>query len=501
MDLSSPSIGRRTSWVSLGRLLNTLTLLLVGVMLSHALTKAEYGLYQQVWLLIGVAVPLFLFGLPVSINFFLAPLTGGQRHAELIQHVGVILGLALVFLAAVGGFWGLLLAGWINLAGEVVDLLPFAAAIGFGMIACGFWEPFLVIYGHHKALAGSMLLFSSLHLLAVLGGWYVGQSLWWVFACLSGSVAVRLFVSFGVLIERTRPFTRQLPLNGIRELARYVWPVGVRDGFGVLAKYADKVIFLAFFTTAEYAVYINGAWEVPVVGIIVDAMVAVLLPELRVAYHRGDLARMRDLMHFAARRIAFLLFPVAAGAFVIAPDLLALVFGDAYRESGDVFRILVLLVPFRVSIATLVLLAAGRTRAVLLGTVIDLVLAVGVGLALIPWIGMWGPAIALVFSTFCQVCFYLIKAASAIEESVAGLLPWRAMGRLTLLSCGVAYVASQFLRFAEPVANVLVSGGVFVMLLLLLGFGLRMFDATERGLVVAAFAAARGNLAKVSGRG
>ena len=478
----------------MGRLVNILTLLLIGSILSRNLTIQDYGLYHNVWLLVGVGVPLFLFGLPVSINYFISPVTGAERDSRLLQHVIVIFALACLFLLVGGGIWMLHGLGWLRFAAVIVDFLPFAVAIGFGMIACGFWEPFLVIYGRHKGLAASMLLFSALHLAAVLGGWFVGGTLWWIFACLAASVAIRFCVSFAVLIKVTQPFSRPFYLEKLGEVGGYVWQVGIRDGLGVLAKFADKLIFVPIFTQAQYAVYINGAWEVPAVVIIVDAMVAVLLPELRVAFHRGDLGRMRELMHFAARRIALLLFPVAAGSFMIAPEMIVLLFGEPFRESGDIFRILVLLVPFRVSVATFVLLAAGQTKAVLIGTMIDLLLAVTVGLALIPWLGMWGPAVALLFSTFCQVSFYLHGAASVIGVTVAGVLPWRSLGRLALLSCGVAVLSSFLVQFDQAVANVFAAGCAYLLLLLLFGYGFRLFDAEERELVSSAFAVARGKL-------
>ena len=480
---SSPSIGLRAGWLSLGRLANAASLLLVAAVLSRALSAAEYGQYQLVWMYLNIAIPLFLFGTPVSVSYFLAPLEGAARDRQACRHVCLILLLAALFAMGAAGLWmgG---AGLLDLPPEGRRLAPLAILIGTGMIACGFLEPVLIVYGRHRILAGSLILFSAVHLLAVLAGWLAGGSVWSIFASLSCATGLRVVWSYLLLFRLVRPFSfgslRHLP----GEQLKYVWPIGVREGIEALSRFSDKLVFTAFFTTTQFAFYFNGAWELPIAGIVVSALMAVLLPEWRVAYRRGDMDRVLALMHFAARRLALVLFPTAAFAFSAAPELMSLFFGEGYRASGDVFRVFLFLLPLRVSTAGRVLLAANRTRAVLLGTMVDLVVAVGLGLALIPWLGTLGPAVALIVSTSCQTALYNWRAAAAIDRPLSALLPWRALGRLGLSSITAALGASFFLRFETAALNLLTAGAVFVLLMAVLGLGLRLFEAEERGLVI-----------------
>ena len=97
---SGASIGMRAGWLTLGRLSSVASLLLVGAILSRTLSPTEYGHYQLVWMYLNIAIPLFLFGTPVSITYFLAPLEGAARHRQAAQHV-LLIGLLAAFFAPV----------------------------------------------------------------------------------------------------------------------------------------------------------------------------------------------------------------------------------------------------------------------------------------------------------------------------------------------------------------------------------------------------------------
>lgn len=481
------SIVRRAGWLTLGRLANAGSLLLAGVFLSRALSPAEYGQYQLIWVFLYMAIPLFLFGTPVSISYFLAPLTGPERDREASRHAALIGLLAGLFALCAGGLW---IGGGIGPFAPPVEAMPFLpmmAIIGGGMIAGGFLEPVLVVYGRHRTLSASLLLFSFLHLAAVFGGWFLGRTPQVIFVALSFSVLLKAAWSYLLLLRLLKPGSFNLSLHRLKDQLRYAWPVGVQDGIGVLSRFADKLIFATFFTTAQFALYFNGAWELPLVSVMVQSLLAILLPEFRVACGRGDMDRVTALMRFAARRLALLVFPATAFGLALAPELMSFIFGEAYRASADVFRVFILLLPLRISTAGLVLLAINRARTVLCGTILDLVLLVALGFALIPSLGTLGPAAALVVSTCCQTCFYNWQAGKAIDRAILEILPWRALTRLGLLNLAAALGACLLVRFESPVLNLLVSGPAFLLLLVGLGFGLRLLAEEERDFVTRAW--------------
>ena len=475
------SLGRRVSWVTLGRLANALNLLLVNAILARHLSEVGFGQYQKVWMVLNIGIPLFLFGLPLGISYFLPGLQAQKRNSFLLQQVFLIWITAALFCI------GLLLAApqLAHLFGiaDLAPLLRLAAFIGAGLIACGFWESFLIVYDRHRLLAFSLFAFALIYLVAVLVGCFVGQSLYWIFAGLCFFALCRVVVCIGVLIKLAGPPVLHLNREWLRRQLAYTLPIGLRDGIGILAKFTDKLIALFVASTGQFVYYYMGAWELPVVGLVVDSMLSVIMPDFAAAYRRREVARILELMRLAARRISLLVFPAAAFSFVAAPEFMVLLYGEAYRVSGDYFRVFSLILPCRISTGGLVLLAAGRPNIVLLGTALDILLAVSLGLALLPWYGLLGPAIALVFSTYCQVAFNLWQAGRVVDRRLWNLLPWGRLAKWVLFNAAIGGITSFSLIFSHPLYNILVGGLVFGTLYVAGGYFAGFYDDQEQAII------------------
>lgn len=475
------SLGRRVSWVTVGRLANTLNLLLVSAILARHLSEVGFGQYQKVWVVLNIGIPLFLFGLPLGISYFLPGLQAQKRDSFLLQQVSLIWVMAALF--CIGLLLGAPQLAHFLSSPDLVPLLRLAAFIGAGLIACGFWEPFLIVYGRHRLLAFSLFAFALIYLVAVLVGYFVGQSLYWIFAGLCFFALCRAVVCIGVLIKLAGPPVLRFNREWLRRQLVYTLPIGLRDGIGILAKFTDKLIAIFVVSTDQFAYYIMGAWELPVVGLVVDSMLAVIMPDFAAAYRRREVARILELMRLAARRISLLVFPAAAFSFVAAPEFMALLYGEAYRVSGDYFRVFSLILPCRISTGGLVLLAAGRPNIVLLGTALDILLAFSLGLALLPWYGLLGPAVAVVFSTYCQVAYNLWQAGRVVDKGLRDLLPWGRLAKWLLFNAVIGGVTSFSLVFSHPLYNLLVGGLVFGTLYVAGGYFARLYDDQEQAII------------------
>ena len=60
---------------------------------------------------------------------------------------------------------------------------------------------------------------------------------------------------------------------------KYAIPIGITASVGILIINIDSLFISYYFDTKSFAEYVNGAMELPFIGIITGSIMAVLMPE------------------------------------------------------------------------------------------------------------------------------------------------------------------------------------------------------------------------------
>lgn len=142
----------------------------------------------------------------------------------------------------------------------------------------------------------------------------------------------------------------------------------------------------------------------------------------------------------ALRYLMCLSLPIAVGGFVLADQIVALLFGAGYRDAGPALAILILVVPlmFASEFLGYVVLIGGAERAVARAVLVSTALNVGCNLLLVPWFGLIGAAIMTVLTELVlvgQYAWYLRQTLAQVDCQRAVLRPLVAailMGLLAL---------------------------------------------------------------------
>ncbi len=452
------SLTRRVGVIGVSRLIATsVNVLVVNVVLSRALDQNLYGTFQQSWFFVQMLMELFLLGFPVAILYFLPKMTEPERKGFLSR--------ALVILFAVGAVLG---AGlWLGAPWLAAFFNNDALTASFRIIA---WyalfalpgiplDAFLITMGRHRTLGIVTILHSIFFVLAILVPLAAGLP----FAALIwGVVFFGLFKSgalYGAAFHSVRGFTGQPPRSFWGRFVRYAIPVGLNDILRVVARWLDKTIVSAAFDPATFAIYANGAMEIPFVNVIAGSISQVVMPEMSKLAEGTDRARLIDLWHRVIRKTAMLLLPLFFFLFAFAGPLMVVLFSERYAASAGPFRLYLLLLPLRAATYTPILLALGRSKLVAWGALLDVLLNLGLSLALIPRFGYLGPAIATVVATYAQAGFYLLWAGRILESGIMRVFPWRDLGSL-MLRTGLPIAPAVLLaRMGAPIA-VLATGAV-----------------------------------------
>jgi O-antigen/teichoic acid export membrane protein len=441
-----------------GRLAGAMCFLAGMMVLARLLTREHYGLYQQVWLVYNIILPFMMMGVPGGVTYFVPQMDKAGQKAVLINTIG-ILGMGGV-IAGVGTYlFADSLAGLLG-GGELADLLR--AFVWYPMVSFPLLVVDVFLIATHRAMisAGLALLSALVQFAAVVIPVWLGYDLTSVITILTAATLGKLLLFQYVIFQGHKDVRVSWDISFLRRQLGYCIPLGLAAVLGTLALHVDKLIVAGYFPPDRFALYEVGARELPFVGIVSGSIMAVLTPEFVRLYSRREFERLVDLWHAGTTRVAVIFFPITGFLLVAAPDLIPLLFSDRYLESIAIFQITLLLLPVRATQYGALLMAAGRSRLVLGGSALAMALKVALNLALIPFFGLHGAAIATVVTVYLVALWLLHHCVKVLEVPFNLVLPWIMLARIALFSAIPAAVASVCTYTMNPGALRLGAGGL-----------------------------------------
>ena len=137
----------------------------------------------------------------------------------------------------------------------------------------------------------------------------------------------------------------------------------------------DRLMVSALLEPEDYAVFVNGAMEIPLIAAITVAAGAVILPEIVKAFENKNSSEALSLWQLMVKRVTIILLPAGLLFYLISQELMIILYSDKFKQSVEPFRIYMLMLPARVAYFGMLFQAAGKTRLVLYRAIITLSLS------------------------------------------------------------------------------------------------------------------------------
>jgi O-antigen/teichoic acid export membrane protein len=248
------------------------------------------------------------------------------------------------------------------------------------------------------------------------------------------------------------------------------WPMTVTIALGMVLYNSDVLLLRGFRAASEVGLYLAAYTLITLLGNLSTSYSASLLPTLT----RLGAASQRGLALYRVAIVQVLAasVPTAVGGFLLAPRLIDLVFGTAYRPAAAALQILVLTTPLTLvrMVQHATLYARGRQDRVMWATAAAALFNISVNLVVIPRFGMIGAATTTLLSETLRATLiqYFVLREGFGSAVLRGL--WRpaaasvAMATLLLL-----------LPFSSLWAGLLLGTGTYLLALLLCG-GIELRD-------------------------
>jgi len=459
---------QKTAYLSASQVITTLSTLAVAVALSRVLeTKAEYGTYQQTLLVYTFIAPLLALGLPAA-TFYFIPRNRGKEKSVLINGLAALITSASLFALFCVTLGPIFIPNWFGNS-DLLSTIPWLALYGPATLILIFISSALVAVGRPKTSA----IFTAIFRLSMACAVVLSAI---IYASVNISLGVQAIVCFagailgiGLIWQATSKSKSPslLPsLSGVSTQLKYAVPLGLGAMMEGMALAIDKVIVSLFCSTEEYAVFVNGAMEVPLIAAITVAAGAVMLPEIVTAFSNNDRSKALELWKLMVKRVALFLLPAGFLFYLVSEELMVVLYSETFKESADPFRIYMLMLPARVAYFGMLFQGAGKTHLVLLRAVITLFLNTMITYFLVRKFGMSGAAwgtVAVVW--FFVVPYCVIQCSKFVESRWNAFLPYRyilAVGTVSAVAALGAWYLSGLFEIRTALSAGILKGFIYV---------------------------------------
>lgn len=450
-EIKPKSVHSQALTLIIGRIASFALTFFIPIFLARGLDPAEYGTFKQIFLIFTTLYLILQGGMVQSLYYFI-PHDPNRRTSWIFQ--------AIFFVTAAGVFAGVgillggePLAAWFSNP-SLVPYLPKLALFLVMMLASCHLETMLI--AQERIAAGSTVLFLSeiIRALFIILPLLIGRSLSAVIIGLLSFAALRLAITAAYTVRILLRGKNQISLirtEGLKTQLAYALPFGAAVVVDVLQQNLHQYAVASLFDVATFAVYSVGIMQIPIIDFIYTPTTQVLMVRMSSLLKNGSNQERLALWHDVTARLALFFFPVGIFFVLIAPDMIALLFTDAYLESIPLFQISALGILPAVFLTDGILRCYARIPFILLTTSAKIVLTLLLIIPLIRIAGLTGAVLTTVLVMYLGKGMMLWKIRKMMETSWGEFLPWGKLAGTLFLAVSV-FLPAVFLRQTLSIA-------------------------------------------------
>lgn len=431
------SLRNRISLIGVGQLFNSFVNILLLPYLARSLDVEVYGTYGQVLMISGIFQAVFAFGLPSLILNYLNKknpvdrdnfVTNSFFSCLILSTVGVLI---LVICNQQ-------IAQLMNNNSLVSLLNIYALSILFNL----FSNVLISILNHFhrvKSITYVVITNNLMRVAIIISLIQFSYGLDNIFI----GLLVLAFIQFIILLVLSPiPLLNgRFQLNTLKKILSKGLPLGLSGITTLLLIQTDGVMISALIDTSAYALYRMGAIPIPFLFILYSSVISVTGADINKYFHLGEYNRILSIKRKTSFGIALLTYPALIIILVFAKQLIDIYLGDQYQGSLWVFVIYNFLLFLRITDYRDLLIAAGKTKVILLTDLSIFIFNVIVNYILISSFGIIGAVIASILSFYALSVLLHYQTAKLIRSSMLSFFEYKKMIRMVMLALILAVLS------------------------------------------------------------
>jgi O-antigen/teichoic acid export membrane protein len=472
----------KAAHLMLGEVLSSAVGIVTSMILVRVMTREMVGEWKVLMQVNMLVVNIFILGLPASLLYFVPRARDEERGVYIVQTVfglfvlglaaGVVLIVAAPFIAA------------LYRQPDLAGVLPLFAVFVLFEMAVGYTRRLFLLYDKTVLMAalmvadplGVLICFAA----PAVRGYGLRTSVLW----LGLYAGVRMIFTLFFALKGVRRSDFRFAPGLIGAQLWYSVPLGIAQAIPVISRNVDKLIMPIYLSAGTYAVYAVGATDIPLAWMISSAIAVVIQPRLAAMHMEGNREGLLDLWREATVRAALLILPFFALMVAVSDKVFVLFFTSQYEAGVWLFRTYLLVIPLYITMQRTVLAAFGKTKFVLAVSFLQTVCSAAASIALINWIGFYGPPIGVVCMAYLGTMALGLKLRYEIGAKWTRIWPLRrvlpVLG-VSLLAGAAAYGAAHLFadRLLSCALATAIMGAVYAPLLFLF----RLLDERDMDLL------------------
>ncbi|MEO5967066.1 MAG: polysaccharide biosynthesis C-terminal domain-containing protein, partial [Ferruginibacter sp.] len=209
--------------------------------------------------------------------------------------------------------------------------------------------------------------------------------------------------------------------------------LGAFDVINVLFKWLDKWVILFLLSLSQFAIYFNGAYEIPVFALMLSAVGNIMLVQMSRNSENNNL-KIKEIFHQSSLFLAPIVFSSFFFLFFYYKPFFLLLFTEKYIESLPVFFIAIFIIPVRITNYTAALQVLHKSNLIVRGAILDFAFAVLLMTILFPIFKLQGVILSFVISTWVQAIYYLYQTSKILKISFSSTLPFKRLGKILIFA-------------------------------------------------------------------
>jgi len=418
--------------LSLGKIFNTLAFLISGIIAARILTKHDYATLKQTFVVYNTFAPLLALGLG-NVPYYFLPKEENKKsviinNIILLTIMGMLFSLFLLF----GGYK--LIAHYFNNK-DLETTLKWMIPYPIYTMPVGIISAVLLVQNKTLLLTKYQLITNFLLVCLIILGIFLTKNYYGPLIAQIYFPLVIFPITLYIIFKNVPGRITPPKINKMVEMLKYSIPLGVSSMLGMFMLQTDKIIVSSMTSPIDFANYINGAIEIPLIGIITGSIASVILVDMVKYIDQGNKLAALNLFKKAALKSASILFPVMIFFLLTGKFFILTLYSEKYIESVLPFTIYLFILPVRIIIYGSALMALGMSKIIMIRSFFDLIFNILLSILMVKIFGYIGAAIATILILYLwTVPYNLYFIAKGFGVKILDTMPLYELLKILIIS-------------------------------------------------------------------